>query len=146
MSNRFLLILKAFWEKNGQIALFVLAGLLLCTVAYRAGQTAERNRQSSEIKISLTRPESSNPQKDKVQLIEKIAGESLSGTTAEAGSAVNAGEENCQFVGSKNSNKYHLPSCRYAANIKPENKRCFVSGEEAEKSGYVGGSCCVNKK
>lgn len=140
MSNQFWLRLKNFWDKNGQTALFILAALLLCVVAYRAGQTAERSRQSSEIKVSLTKPESSNPQKDKVRLIEKVTGESL----AETGDSSN--KKDCQFVGSKNSNKYHLPNCRYAVNIKPENKRCFASQEETEKAGYVGGSCCVNKK
>lgn len=44
---------------------------------------------------------------------------------------------NCVFVGSKNSNKYHLPSCAAAKRIKPENRVCFASKEEAEKRGYV---------
>lgn len=44
---------------------------------------------------------------------------------------------NCAFVGSKNSNKYHLPSCTAAKRIKPENRVCFASKEEAEKRGYV---------
>lgn len=146
MSNRFLSLLKIFWEENGQKALLVLAAGLICLVAYRAGQTAERNRQSSQVSVSLTRPESSNPQKDKVQLIEKLAESSLPKTEGEAGTTNVSEEKSCQFVGSKNSNKYHLPTCRYAANIKPENKRCFVSQQEAEAAGYVTASCCVGKK
>ena len=47
--------------------------------------------------------------------------------------------EKCAFVGSKNSNKYHLPSCAFAKRIKPENLVCFTSKEEAEKRGYVAG-------
>lgn len=43
----------------------------------------------------------------------------------------------CVFVGSKNSNKYHLATCAVAKRIKPENKLCFSSKEEAEKRGYV---------
>ena len=43
----------------------------------------------------------------------------------------------CVFVGSKNSNKYHLPTCAVAKRIKPENRVCFASKEEAEKRGYV---------
>jgi hypothetical protein len=42
----------------------------------------------------------------------------------------------CAFVGSKNSNLYHLPSCASARRIKDENKRCFVSAEDAIKKGY----------
>lgn len=43
---------------------------------------------------------------------------------------------NCKYVGSKNSNVYHLPDCPGAKRIKEENKRCFSSKEEAEKAGY----------
>lgn len=47
------------------------------------------------------------------------------------------GKVDCVFVGSKNSNKYHLPTCTVAKRIKPENRVCFSSKEEAEKRGYV---------
>ena len=43
----------------------------------------------------------------------------------------------CLFVGSRNSNKYHLATCAVAKRIKPENRICFPSKEEAEKRGYV---------
>jgi hypothetical protein len=45
----------------------------------------------------------------------------------------------CQFVGSKNSNKYHLPTCAFAKRIKPENRVCFVSEEDAKSKGYTAG-------
>jgi hypothetical protein len=41
-----------------------------------------------------------------------------------------------QFVGSKNSNKYHYCRCYYAKKIKPENLICFQSVEEAKSKGY----------
>jgi hypothetical protein len=48
--------------------------------------------------------------------------------------------ENCKYVGSKNSDKYHLPDSGTAKNIKEENKVCFSSKEEAESKGYTAGS------
>lgn len=54
--------------------------------------------------------------------------------------------QECLFVGSKNSNKYHKPDCRFAKNIKPENLVCFKSEEEAKNRGYVGDKTCVNKQ
>lgn len=42
----------------------------------------------------------------------------------------------CKYVGSKNSDIYHLPDCPGAQRIKEENKRCFNSKSEAEKAGY----------
>lgn len=40
------------------------------------------------------------------------------------------------FVGSKNSNVYHLPKCASAERIKEENKVWFQSEEEARNKGY----------
>lgn len=40
------------------------------------------------------------------------------------------------FVGSKNSNKYHLPDCQWAKRIKKENQIWFNSVEEAKSKGY----------
>lgn len=47
-----------------------------------------------------------------------------------------------QFVGSKSSKKYHLPGCRFAQKIKPENKITFLSVEEAESQGYLPCKSC----
>lgn len=49
--------------------------------------------------------------------------------------------ENCMFVGSKNSNKYHLPKCSFAKRIKPVNRVCFASEKDAQSKGYQAG--CV---
>lgn len=48
-----------------------------------------------------------------------------------------------QFVGSKNSTKYHLPSCRFAKKIKPENQVWFSSEEEATSKGYKPCGTCI---
>jgi micrococcal nuclease len=40
------------------------------------------------------------------------------------------------FVGSKKSDKYHIPSCRWAKRIKPENEIWFASAADARSKGY----------
>lgn len=45
----------------------------------------------------------------------------------------------CAFVGSKNSNKYHVPTTRCAKQIKPANQVCFDSVESAAAKGYIVG-------
>lgn len=47
----------------------------------------------------------------------------------------------CVFVGSKNSDKYHVPTCSYAKRIKPENVVCFKDKTEAEAKGYTADKC-----
>ncbi|MDR3559692.1 MAG: hypothetical protein P4L62_00365 [Candidatus Pacebacteria bacterium] len=44
---------------------------------------------------------------------------------------------NCAFVGSKNSNMYHLATSSYAKRINPENRVCFSSTDEAKSKGYL---------
>lgn len=46
----------------------------------------------------------------------------------------------CQFVGSKNSDKYHSPDSASAKRIKKENIVCFDSEEEALEEGYEAGT------
>lgn len=46
------------------------------------------------------------------------------------------------YVGSKNSDKYHLPWCSGAKRIKEENKVWFESQAAAEQAGYSPASNC----
>jgi len=48
----------------------------------------------------------------------------------------------CALVGSKNSNKYHHSDCTWAKKIKPENRVCFSSEDEAKSKGYQPAGCC----
>jgi len=43
---------------------------------------------------------------------------------------------NAQFVGSKNSDKYHKQECQWAKRISESNLRTFDSAEEASDAGY----------
>lgn len=47
-----------------------------------------------------------------------------------------------QYVGSKNSNKYHLPWCSGAKRIKEENKIFFATVALAEQAGYEPAGNC----
>ena len=46
------------------------------------------------------------------------------------------------YVGSKNSNKFHLPTCPGAKTISDANKIWFQTKEEAIAKGYVPASNC----
>ena len=47
-----------------------------------------------------------------------------------------------EFVGSKNSNKYHYPSCDWSEQIAEDNKVWFTSTEDALSHGYVPCQSC----
>jgi len=44
--------------------------------------------------------------------------------------------EQGKYLGSRNSDKYHLPTCKWAKTIKEKNQVWFESPEEAEAAGY----------
>jgi methylphosphotriester-DNA--protein-cysteine methyltransferase len=46
------------------------------------------------------------------------------------------------FVASRNSDKYHVASCKMAQNISAENKVAFASAEDAKKAGYTPCKAC----
>lgn len=47
-----------------------------------------------------------------------------------------------QLVASSTSKKYHLPDCRYAQKIKPENRVIFQNENEARSQGYIPCKSC----
>src|SRR3989344_303129 len=50
-------------------------------------------------------------------------------------------KENCLFVASTDSDKYHTPDCKFAKKIKAENLVCFRTLEEAEDGGREFSGC-----
>lgn len=47
-----------------------------------------------------------------------------------------------KYLGSKSSNKYHYPDCKWAKKISPKNLVTFMTAEEAVKAGYVPCKVC----
>jgi len=142
--------IKNFWEKNDYKILIVLALLLISVVSFNAGRTYENNIQPAEITLSLNQAPliASNPRQEKIVALGEAVERSGNIREKIDPSLVSAqindpDQKECAFIGSKNSDKYHLPTCRYAANIKEENIVCFPSQKEAEEQGYKAASCCV---
>jgi hypothetical protein len=51
-----------------------------------------------------------------------------------------------KYVGSKNSNKYHFPECKWAKKISPKNLVTFKTAQEALKAGYIPCKVCKPPK
>jgi len=47
-----------------------------------------------------------------------------------------------EYVGSKTSNKYHYPDCKWAKKISAKNLVTFGTAQEALKAGYVPCKVC----
>ena len=126
---------KKFWEKY-EIKIIMAAGIVLVSViSFEAGVLKGQDWKQAPLII----------EKAAERPAPKVAGARAGVESSNVSRAGNAVKKECVFVGSKNSNKYHLPGCRYAKRIKPENIVCFSSAEDAKNKGYVPASCCVGK-
>jgi hypothetical protein len=61
----------------------------------------------------------------------------VSASPDDAGSKASVSVPTVKYVGSKTSNKYHDPNCKWAKTIRPENLISFSSVKEAREKGYI---------
>jgi len=62
-----------------------------------------------------------------------------------AAATTTAGDQTGQFVGSVNSDLFHLPDCPSVSRIKEENQIWFASVEEAQAAGYSPSKCTTER-
>lgn len=67
--------------------------------------------------------------------------ESISSSKTDS-STNNIDRNSAQYIGNKNSKKYHIFDCPYAVNIKEENFIGFNTSDEAKNNGYSPCSRC----
>ncbi len=125
--------------KNGWIAhareIMLFAGVLLVgIIGFELGLIEGQSRVSAPLVIEVP----ANP-----VIPEKTGNASAADTTKQPSpnqsTVAPDSTSTCRFVGSKNSDKYHLPTCSFAKRIKSENRVCFASEDEAKSRGYTAG-------
>ncbi len=138
--------LKEFWVKYESKIALTIGMILVAILAFEAGMLKGQNFQPKPLVI------------EKPAQVEAMAAEGQ--TPSQTQNSAPEGQKqaeaiitpqnpsttlgvNCAFVGSKNSDKYHLPTCQFAKRIKPENQVCFGSKEEAESRGYTPCGSCI---
>lgn len=107
------------------------AFILVSVLSYEAGSIRQALAELTPvvIKVPDTVPAPSFPERQSVP----------TPSVKEGVTDPSQGIQDCVFVGSKNSNKYHVPTSRCAKQIKAENRICFTSVDTALAKGYVAG-------
>jgi hypothetical protein len=134
--------IKNFWLKYGEKIILAAGIILIALVSFEAGFLKGQKNQKEPIAISQAAgapcpktAENANANSNSI--------DSRQNNPDKTDNQPNTENKKCAFVASKNSNKYHLPTCQFAQKIKPENRICFSSKEEAESRGYQPAKCCI---
>lgn len=132
--------LKEFWAKYEYKIILAIGFLLVAIISFEGGYVQGKAGKTSPIVIE--NPSESLKISPEEQVDATMGSNSASAQKAPI-QAIAQIPQNCAFVGSKNSNKYHVPNCHFAKLIKPENLICFKSAEEAIAQGRVGDKGCI---
>lgn len=132
---------RAFLKTHESKIVLIVGFVLIAVVAFEGGYWQGKNRTESPLVI---KDASECPKIALSGASPAVLGENTTAPKAPENSAdLSTDKKNCAFVGSKNSTKYHLPTCQWAKRIKPENLVCFGSVEEAAAKGYQPDKTCI---
>jgi hypothetical protein len=141
-----------FWLVYEQKIILAIGIILIAAISFEAGFLKGQQNKNEQEPIIVNKvaavetarlADESGLKTNTTQTKNENTSSPATDNPARIASQSDAGGQKCAFVASKNSNKYHLPTCRYAQNIKPENKVCFSSKEEAEGRGFQSAKCCI---
>jgi len=136
---------RTWFETHGSKLLLSLGIAAVLALAFEGGFLLGRDQRSDPLVITLPAascaPVSTADSTNEALPVKNPTSAVSSSQNASPGDAGGSNNESCAFVGSKNSDKYHLPKCSWAKRIKPENRVCFTSAADAEAKGYKAG--CV---
>lgn len=110
--------------------------ILVALISFETGYLEGRKIQGKPIVIEKPTECAKAAQKDAFAVPNTV----LTQNQEKVAGAKNTAQD-CAFVGSKNSDKVHVPTCSFAKRIKPENLVCFKSVEEAIRQGRVADKC-----
>jgi len=127
--------IKQFIKSSESELILALGVILISLISFAAGRITVSTQQTQPIGIEYLAPTLANTSESAFQ--NNISDSSLQ-EEKNIGLAAHIGI----YVGSKNSNKYHLPNCSGAKRIKEKNKIWFNSKEEAEGVGYTPAANC----
>jgi hypothetical protein len=121
-----------------ELKLALIAGfILVAVISFQFGYLEGKRVENKPIVIEKI-VEVNNNQENSMSVVDIDSAQNKNKSAEASAKAVS-----CLFVGSKNSNKIHLPTCSFAKRIKPENLVCFKSLDEAIKQGKQADKSCI---
>ncbi|MFZ2976041.1 MAG: hypothetical protein WA055_05450 [Candidatus Moraniibacteriota bacterium] len=128
---------RDFWQKYEHKIILIIGFILVAIISFEGGVL--KGQKTAQNPLIIEKPADNNNQ----TVCGVSQAQNLPSEAKKDPSEISTLPQTCAFIGSKNSNKYHLPTCRYAKNINPENRVCFSSKIEAESRGYLPDKNCI---
>ncbi len=132
---------KQIREKYGQAVLVLVIVVLSGWLGFRMGEIKAEN--NIPIQMSINNLGNANQTQEKINTaLEALKRQGVDlklNETAE----ITKPTKDCLFVASRKSHKYHTVDCKYGKNIKPGNRVCFKTQEEAKAKGFVPAKGCI---
>lgn len=127
------------WHKHGDKIILAIGIILIVGISFEAGFLKGQKNQKESVAVN----QPACPKTEENNNTNTSNTNSRQNNQSKTEAQPNTENQKCAYVASKNSDKYHLPTCQFAQKIKPENKVCFSSKEEAESRGYQPAKCCI---
>jgi hypothetical protein len=134
--------IKDFFIKYEYKIVLAVAFCLIAAISYQFGLLQGQKWQQKPLIIE--KPSDIAQGQESVNLVNSEsqgATKTVSTSSIAGKTTTTPNTTSCAFVGSKNSNKFYLPTCSYAKRVKPENLVCFKSAEEATGQGRTESKC-----
>lgn len=143
MFSGFWLKIKQFFLHHEQKIVLVVGFVLVAAISYQFGVLQGQKWQQKPLIIEkpATTPAEGETAKIEPSESSKEGSTGSSGAPGATQAAAGGNMANCAYVGSKNSDKFYVPTCSFAKRIKPENLVCYKSEQEALAKGKVKSDC-----
>jgi len=128
---------KKFWLAYETRIVLIFGFLAISVISFEIGLINGQKWQQKPIIIEKPMPVLESIQNNPSG-VKEIASDQLNEVIREMSQPTD-----CAFVGSKNSDKYHVPTCQWAKRIKPENIICFKSIDDAVAKNYKPDKTCI---
>ena len=130
---------KTAWSRYGREVTLSFGVILVGIIGFETGLAQGQSMQSDPLVIEVPAAPA-DPRVSDPSATSDVSGNSGAASPSDVSpNAAAPTDKDCVFVGSRNSDKYHHPTCSFAKRIKPENRVCFSSEEDAKSKGYTAG-------
>lgn len=134
--------ISKFWLKYGDKIILAISIILIAGISLEAGFLKGQKNQKEPIVVNQPASDTC-PKAEDSQNTGSTTNSPQQNNQTKTENQIAADNQKCAYVASKNSNKYHLPTCQWANKIKPENRICFSSVQEAQNREYQPAKCCI---